>query len=252
VISQTPYKDSHTASGYGRRYNRNYAAGYYAAVYREIETPLLQKIFASLSETRSSLLDFACGTGRITRIAAPYFSRVVGVDISKEMLDCARPVGAEEFMLRDIIAKPLKESFEVVTAFRFFLNAEPDLRRQALDAIRKHLAPNGRLVCNIHMNSSSPMGYAYRLTRRLKLPTHNTLSLAEFKRTLAESGFTVEQVHWYSVLPRPGHFLGGVLDRIVGPAERLFVRAGLRGRLAQSFLIVARLADPEQTLSRSS
>lgn len=245
VVNQTPYRESHASPGYGVRYDTNYSAGYYAAVYREIETPLLQKTFKSLSRTRSSLLDFACGTGRITRIAAPYFSRILGVDISKEMLACAVAVGPEEFVQRDIIANPLAEKFDVVTAFRFFLNAEPELRGQALDAIRGQLTPDGRLVCNIHMNSASPMGLAYAATKAMKLPTHNTLSLDAFKQLLAKHGFEVEQVVWYSVLPRPGHFLGPLLDRLVGPAERLFARAGLKGRFSQSFLVVARLAGAE-------
>lgn len=236
------YRSSHTAPGYGQRYNRNYAVGYYAALHREVETPIIRDLFASLSNGRRTLLDFACGTGRITQLAPPYFDRVVGVDLSPEMLKCAVPDERITYRLQDIGEQPLGERFGVVTAFRFFLNAEEELRSKALQAIREHLAPDGRLICNIHMNAASPLGAFYRLARRVRgLPKHNTLSLEQFSATLARSGFRVEQVIWYGVVPRPGRYFAKTLDRWLGPMERFLGRAGLRGRAAQSFIVVARL-----------
>ena len=63
----------------------------------------------------------------------------------------------------DITRQSLGDTFDVVTAFRFFLNAEQQLRREVLEAIRKHLKPDGRLVCNIQMNATSAMGVASRV-----------------------------------------------------------------------------------------
>jgi SAM-dependent methyltransferase len=241
--SEATYSTSHASPGYGKRYNRNYEAGYYAGLFREVELPILRKLWSSLGKTRRSMLDFACGTGRITSAASPYFDRVVGVDISPEMLKCAAPAKGVEYKHQDIFKDPLPEKFGIVTAFRFFLNAEQGLRVKALEAIRRQLADDGRLICNIHMNANSPMGLVYRALGRTPIPTHNTLSLAQFRQTLKDAGFSVEQVIWYGALPRPGRFMGPLMDRIVGPADRAIGRLGLRGRFAHSFIIVARVDD---------
>lgn len=37
-------------------------------------------------------VDLGCGTGQITRILAPYFQEVVGIDVSKAQLETARAV----------------------------------------------------------------------------------------------------------------------------------------------------------------
>lgn len=239
--SERSYRASHTEKDYGRRYNQHYEAGYYAGLFREIELPILKDLWTELGGTELSLLDFACGTGRITREAAPYFRRVVGVDISPEMLKFARG-DRVDYRLRDVIAEPLDERFDVVTAFRFFLNSEVELRLQALKAIANHLAANGRLICNIHMNATSPMGLIYRLLSHTPWRTHNTLSLNAFTVLLSRTGFVVDRVIWYGMLPRPGHYFARLTDRIVGPFERALVRVGLRGPAAQSYIIIARLS----------
>jgi SAM-dependent methyltransferase len=251
LTQQNTYRDSHTAPGYGLRYDTNYSRGYYAALYREVETPILSELFVSLGGSQRTLLDFACGTGRITRLAIPHFSRVVGVDVSAEMLKRAL-FDSATFVCQDITEHPLEERFDVVTAFRFFLNAEEELRRRALEAIRGHIAPGGRLICNIHMNSRSPMGWFYNLANRVKwLPRHNTLSFKHFAQTLEQCGFEVEQVIWYGVLPRPGRYFARLLDRSVGPVERFVACTGLQRYVAQSFVVVARRIGTDQALAAS-
>lgn len=240
----TSYRSSHSEAGYGKRYNTNYSAGYYAALYREFEKPILARLFAELGRNGKSLLDFACGTGRITQLAPQFFDRVVGVDVSADMLRHAHTADPIEYVCRDVTREPLHERFDVITAFRFFLNAEPTLRREALAAIRQHLADDGRLVCNIHMNANSVMGMVYRAARFLPfVPQHNTLSYAEFEKFLQEGGFSVEQVIWYGAVPRPGRFFGGFLDRWLGPMERTLAKLGLQGRFSHSFVVVARVHE---------
>lgn len=235
------YRSSHAGPGYGLRYDTHYAKGYYAALYREVEVPILNELFAELSRKGSSLLDFACGTGRITRVALPHFDRVAGVDVSRAMLDRARArLPGCELIEQDLTVRPLAEKFDIVTAFRFFLNAEDKLRREALAAIRRQLRPDGYLVCNVHMNPASLTGLVYRLLGSLRgRVLHNTLSLHAFEALLRENGFRVERVVWYGILPRPGHLFPRVFDRIVGPAERLFGKTGFSGRFSQCFIVVA-------------
>jgi SAM-dependent methyltransferase len=236
------YRESHAAAGYGQRYDENYATGYYAAIYREVEAPLIEGLFKDHGGVDRSLLDFACGTGRITRLAIPYFGNVVGVDVSKAMLDQAQPsIPTATFIQQDLTEQQLNELFDVVTSFRFFLNAEHELRVQALKAIHKHLRHDGMLICNIHMNRQSIMGGVYALMRiitgRIK---HKTMSLSEFKKLLDQTNFEIEQVIWYGLTPRPGRMFNLLLDRIVAPLERTFRKIGVTGRFAHSFIVVAR------------
>ena len=163
------YRSSHATTGAVTDYIRTYEVGYYAALWEKIEKPLLQATLRELGGPQKKCLDFACGTGRITTVAADHFAEVVGVDVSALML--ASAPGADNVRLQqiDITQQSLGDTFDVVTAFRFFLNAEQQLRREALEAIRKHLKPDGRLVCNIQMNATSPMGVASRVANRHSL-----------------------------------------------------------------------------------
>ncbi len=229
------YRSSHRAQGYADVYGRSFQAGYYAALWNEIERPLLEQTLHALGGHGRSCLDFACGTGRITQVAATMFDRVVGVDVSSEMLAGAKAPPGVSLHCVDITREPLSETFDVATAFRFFLNAEDELRRAALHAIHRHLNGGGRLVCNVHMNAISPMGMLYRA-----LPSQqNTLSFRHFRDLLAEAGFGVESVQPYGYLPRPGPFLPTVCEALMHPTERLCRALHVPARFAQNLLIVA-------------
>jgi SAM-dependent methyltransferase len=84
-------------------------------------------------------------------------------------------------------------SFDLVTAFRFFPNAEPDLRAEALAAIRRLLGPGGRLVFNNHEHLGSLRN---RLKRLLRRPNPRRGMTHESAMALAAGfGFEVERVY---------------------------------------------------------
>jgi hypothetical protein len=163
------------------------------------------------------------------------------------MLQNARSRVAARFVRHDITRIPLGEEFDVITAFRFFLNAEPELRHDALMAIRKHMKPSGKLVCNVHMNHNSLLGLFYRSTRWLRRgPQHNTLSFREFKGLLSSTGFSIERVVWYGAVPRPGRLFEGIMDRFVGPIEAMLLRSGIQLPICHTFLVVATLGHANE------
>ncbi|WP_292855073.1 methyltransferase domain-containing protein [Mesorhizobium sp.] len=178
---------------------------------------------------------------RITNIAAGLFGEVVGVDVSRSMLACAQVPDNVRLRHIDMTTEPLDETFDVVTAFRFFLNAEDRLKRDALRAINHQLKAEGRLVCNVHMSATSPIGLVCRLLNRLFGRTiRNTLSEARFSELLAASGFVVETVIPYGYLPRPGNLLPRLCEALMGPFEKASRSLRVSGRLAQHFLVVAK------------
>jgi SAM-dependent methyltransferase len=235
------YRISHQSENYGTVYNRTYEKGYFAALWRKVEQPLLEAILRRLGGLDRRCLDFATGTGRIANAAAAFFGEIVAVDVSESMLACATV--PENVCLRclDITKQDLGEVFDVVTAFRFFLNAEGTLRRDALAAIHRHLRNEGRLVCNIHMNSSSPAGLAYRLLNRAVGRTiQNTINLREFAGLLLGAGFVIEETVAYGFLVRPGPFAPGLCESLIEPVERVSKTLKIPGRFAQNFIVVAR------------
>lgn len=235
------YRMTHQLAGYGVHYDRNYRSGYYAALWRKIEKPLIEDLLRPIGGPDRNCLDFACGTGRITNVAATFFGEVVGTDISEPMLACARVPENVRLRRIDITKKHLGETFDVVTAFRFFLNAEDALKREALLAIHRHLRDRGWLVCNIHMNASSPAGVAYRMVNRIFRRTiQPTLGLDQFTKFLLEAGFAVYDTRAYGYLVRPARFMPGLCEAVIEPTEKISKALKIPARFAQCFVVVAR------------
>ncbi len=140
-------------------------------------------------------LDFACGTGRVTATIAALSRKTVGVDISAGMLEVARRrLPDAEFHECDITREPRDlGQFELVSAFRFFGNAQDDLRDEALRALVPRIAPGGFLVFNNHRNPRS----LYALLNRATGGTLGSMDLhhAKMRRMLDRHGLVVSEVH---------------------------------------------------------
>jgi SAM-dependent methyltransferase len=161
-------------------------------------------------------LDFACGSGRVLALIAPRAAHPVGVDVSRQMLAVARErVPAATLEQRDITrdseggtrdsagATPDSEGaerFDLVTAFRFFLNAEPALRRDALRALHDRLKDDGVLIVNLHGNPWSMRAVGATVRRLVLREPINHLSLRAFTRLLGETGFEVQEWHGFGLM----------------------------------------------------
>jgi SAM-dependent methyltransferase len=241
VACADDYRSSHVATDAAISYERTYEAGYYAALWANIEKPLVDATLRALGGPGRKCLDFACGAGRITNIAAEHFADVAGVDVSAAMLALARCPDNVRLYQIDITRRSLGETFDVAAAFRFFLNAEPRLRVEALEAIREHLNKEGFLVCNVQMNATSPIGVASRIANRLPWSTQrNTMSIDEQSTLLRSTGFLVQQVTPYGFLPRPGSLLPRLCEACIDPVDRIASALRVPARFAQQFLIVAK------------
>lgn len=238
------YRESHASEGYGEVYSKTYEKGYYAYQWRYLEKPLLEKVFSKIKDSGAKrYLDFACGTGRILSVGEKYFDETTGVDISGAMLKIAQKNCKKSLLIeRDITKEPLVGTFDVITSFRFFLNAEKSLADIILDRLKENLSNDGVLVVNIHVNKSSPLGYAYRFRNALKgNKIANTMGYSEFKIDLENHGFSVEEVVWYSHLPRTGWYLEWVPKYLMIPVEKVFNKLFfLPKKMSQSFLLVCK------------
>ena len=238
------YRQSHASRGYGAKYDRMYSSDYYAAQWREIEAPLLAAELERLrSMDKRTYLDFACGTGRVLGLAEKIFDAPVGVDISSAMAERAEQAcqKSEVIYPRDIVAEPLGRRFEVITAFRFFLNAEKDLRLAVLNRFAEMQEPGDYLVANIHVNSSSMLGLAYRAANKVRKTKANVRSAAEAIQEVERAGYVVEKRINYSFWPRIGPWFGPLQGRMLTTVERIQRKLGLLPpTLAQSFMLICR------------
>ena len=161
------YRASH--EGKGSSYHARFSENPKRALMWSIEQRVMKNIIGSfLAGKDVDYLDFACGTGRVLAFMEKETQSATGVDISKSMLEVAREnVTRAEVIEGDLTRATVLpgREFDLITAFRFFPNAEDQLRQDAMNALAKRLKPGGFLVFNNHKNTSA---LSYRIVKMLK------------------------------------------------------------------------------------
>jgi SAM-dependent methyltransferase len=244
------YRQSHLEKG--ADYDIALAAGTFDSYMTAREAILLPRIVARLfPATPPKYLDFACGTGRITSLAAPLSRQSRGVDVSEAMLEEARKKCPKtRFDVRDITAEPLEDrDFELITAFRFFGNAQPDLRQAVFRAVSQHLVHGGYLVFNNHRNHGSFRARLQRATGRYEDVAD--LDFAMLRGLLRDAGFVIEfamGIGWWLAAHRldtPAAFRSSLV-RLIEPVSTLSWMAPY----CPAYIVVARkigAPQPEKT-----
>ena len=147
------YRNSHLDKGDG--YDQSMSLGNFDSYMTGHHHRVLGKVIQSHFGGRvPRYLDFACGTGRITSFVEPFAEQSWAVDVSESMVRHARRKCARTtFVLGDATRDDLGlGEFDLVSAFRFFGNAQDELRSSALQALARRLSPEGLLVFNNHRN----------------------------------------------------------------------------------------------------
>jgi predicted TPR repeat methyltransferase len=196
------YRNSHV--GKGDDYHRIFQVKPYPALLWKLERRILDEIVSARSGGRVRRhLDFACGTGRIIGHLRSQCDESVGLDVSESMLDVARRVApTARFIRGDITNEPILEGerFDLITAFRFFLNAEAPLRQLVIGELAQRMTCDGILVLNNHGNLSS---LTNRVLRRIRPGRTDLACLShEDVASLVDSaGLRIAHVYHLGVLP---------------------------------------------------
>jgi predicted TPR repeat methyltransferase len=197
------YGTSHVgAQSWAQDYDaRLFAPGSFDAAMWEREQLLLDRIVQQHVPRRGSYLDFACGTGRVLSYVESHFREAVGLDISDTMLAVARERVPDVTLVQaDATRNPAAlqhRRFDFVTAFRFFLNAQPSLREAAMAFLASTLRDeSSRLLFNVHGNRHSTralLAAKAMITRE----QFASMSVRESIELAARHG--LEVVEWYGI-----------------------------------------------------
>jgi ubiquinone/menaquinone biosynthesis C-methylase UbiE len=200
-MDKISYKESHKYKGKGAEYEAYYQNKAWQRFLWSREQEIILRILEKYFTGRDiHLLDFACGTGRITELLENRVKTSTGIDVSGSMLAIARKkLKRTEIIETDITAenvlKPRK--FNLITAFRFFLNAEPELRFAAMETLAELLDEDGYLVFNNHQNSGSPwirLRYAHYQKKNPEC-TFNLMSIEQMKNLVEGVGLEIIEIY---------------------------------------------------------
>lgn len=231
-------------------YDENeYSPKGYPALLWQLEQDILRGVVDELRAVTTNInyLDFACGTGRVVSFMEALTDQTTGIEISDAMLQLAeQKVRSAKLVKADITvsADDLSGPFDLITAFRFVLNAEPDLRRAVLRRLAGLLRDDrSALVFNNHINLWSykvatwpkqRLGPASR--RGPYLP--NFLTDRAVRRLARECGLTVETVYGIGYLSRRALSLVGYESLLA--AERRLAQFRPLNRFGVDQIYVAR------------
>jgi SAM-dependent methyltransferase len=197
-------------------------------------------------------LDFACGTGRTLEYFARHPASSTGVDVSSSMMDVAKAVAPEaELIEADLTEQDVlgERTFDMITVFRFFPKAEPELRQSVISVLARHLAPDGLLVFNNHKNRNSLRARISRLGRRGS--AGGTMTHAEVEALLPRAGLRILKVIPVASLPLSDKHVLLPLG-LVEPLERVIGGWSPLAGLAQDIIYVCARDPQRQVQSNSS
>jgi SAM-dependent methyltransferase len=240
--SSGDYRESHLDPGKPARYDpKFFEPGTTLNLFWEIEREILGQVVGGMQPRARRSLDFACGTGRVLSRMAELVPETVGVDVSVPMLARARERCPQSALIEADLTQGtegVEGKFDVLTAFRFFLNAQPDLRSGVLRALRSLIDDRGRLIVNFHLNPRSVTGTYIRTLSRLRGRDQPlTMALEPARRLLFDHGFEVLDTRGYGYLL---HRTDRVPFSAWGALERRLTAWNPNPDRALNFVLVAR------------
>ncbi len=200
--STSSYRQSHMTKGacYQARFSQNPRRRLIWAIEQRILDTILDSF---LSDCTVDYLDFACGTARILAHLEKRVTSSTGVDRSPEMLKIAktRAVCSQLFQA-DITRETALDNaqFDLISAFRFFPNAEPQLRQEVMQELVGHLRSDGLLVFNNHRSTTFARNRLARLVTR-GVKGNQGMSPQEVRELVEQAGLKIVAIYHTGIVP---------------------------------------------------
>ena len=182
-------------------------------------------------------LDFASGSGRVSKFLERKVKKQYLLDSSKKMLEHAQKILNNSMIInRDFTKIKTIKKFDLVTAFRFFPNAEPDLRKKAIKFIFNSLKKDGIFIFNNHRNFWSLPYFLKRITFR---SDGFGMTHSEVKKLIAPYKLKICEYRSIGLLTEKekGYF---ILWRIVESIENFLFKLNSKHRLGYNIIYVLR------------
>jgi len=237
------YRKSHIGKNKVSFYESNIydKSSYDTAIWKIEKNYLIKFIEKYLRGVEINYLDFACGTGRIISFLETKVNRSFGIDVSKDMLELAKnKVTNSEFIQGDISKEPslIKGKYNLITSFRFFLNAQDTLRHKILDVLYKKLSKDGIFILNIHGNKFSLRFFSVFLRKYIFRQTVNQLSFWEMKNILTEHNFKIIDFCGIGFITTKLYRL--VPDRLFNIVDSILRKIGFLNYFAVNLILVCK------------
>ena len=200
--------------------NREYDENSYSSVLWEFEKELLTTLITEFRHSTGGqpidYLDFASGSGRIIAYVEDKVDTATGIEVSPAMCAIASKKLKHGKLICTDITLPdaaIEKKYDLITAFRFILNADPELRTIAMKALSLRLKDEKSwFIFNNHGNPFSVklMMWPVHFVRQLykgRDPACNYLTNAQVYRLAAAADLQIIRVIGYG-------FLGGRIAKI--------------------------------------
>lgn len=246
------YREQFSRREAAEKYDRVYMGPNYSNVLWEIEKELLSEIISGVRKSHEHIdyLDFAAGTGRVISYVEGMVDSATGIEISPAMAEIAQEKLSKGTMIvKDITSNddPTENKYDLITMFRFILNAETPLRSSVMKGLVKRLRNNdSRIVFDNHgsLFSHKALMWPYHKIRRMGKgyqTSGNYLTDREVQTLARAVGLKIERSVDYGVLsPKAMLFLS--YERILEIEKRLACGSSLLSRFGCNRLYVARKA----------
>jgi SAM-dependent methyltransferase len=186
--------------------DRTYAPGTFSSIVSARQTAWLRGFVSGAFPVAPVHHDFACGAGRVARMLSGLVRESHGYDTSEAMLRKARELGTPGLMhlvdaAGDVPAVQSAGRPALVTAFRFVLNVNDELRDRLLAFAAEALpdADAGLLVIENHGNASSLRHLRKTFGRLDASSWFQELSHDAMRRLMDRHGFDLIDVQGFTL-----------------------------------------------------
>ena len=241
MTEEYSYRASHKYPSKGAEYETCYETQLWEKFLWSREQEIIGQILERYFANRDiHLLDFACGTGRITSFLEDRVKTSTGIDVSGSMLAIARvKLKRTEIVEADITVDNVFEGrkFNLIMAFRFFVNAEPTLRVAAMEALSRLLSEDGYFVFNNHHSFSSPWIKLLYMRHQQKNPEgiFNVMTIDEMNRLVEGVGMEIVELYPAGFFHPPKVV---VPQMVTGAVEKICCRFSSLARFSESPIAV--------------
>lgn len=246
----TTYRDQFGKAEKAAEYDAiEYGAMAYGDLLWEIEKTQLASIVDEMRKTHATIdyLDFAAGTGRIICFMEDKVDTAIGIEISQAMVDRAQEkLSRGKMICADITTgdTEVEGKYDLITAFRFVLNAEPGLRQAGINALADRLKDDtSLLVFNNHGNTFSHkilLWPLHKIKNRGKgyQTEGNYMTNAQAHRVADEAGLTIIKTIGSGLLG--GTIARAVSNKRIASLERSFAKSALLRPFCVNQLYIAK------------